>query len=336
MDPGRTFVDAQRIGDAERQDADRRLQQAVGTGRITLAEYEQRVQQVWRAATAADLAEVLDDLYPPPGDPAARQLVQRRPRWGVAVLGNHLINGPVAAGQPIRAAAVLGQARLDLRRDDLPPVVEVDAVSVLGTVEILVPVGATVQVNGLAVLSHRLGTLEAPRPDAPVVAVRAYSVLGTVATGHQPASYAPRPAMAGPPMPWRGFDPPARARFRRRHRGRRWAIAAAVIAALLASGAGAGNSELHRVGAFGNRTIDVAAVPAGHTSTVHVSSVFGSVLVVVPDGDRVELTGTQIFGSESCDACEVATAPDAGVVRIVLDGAFGSVQIRTAAQAAAN
>lgn len=51
-----------RIGDAERERAAARLADEVGTGRLTLAEYEQRVDRAYAARTAADLAAVTADL----------------------------------------------------------------------------------------------------------------------------------------------------------------------------------------------------------------------------------------------------------------------------------
>ncbi|MHB8342294.1 MAG: DUF1707 SHOCT-like domain-containing protein [Mycobacteriales bacterium] len=330
------------VNDDQRHAADRRLQQAVGHGQLSLADYEERVQGIWRAETIADLEAALGEPYAAWAGPGPSQLAPGPPasaprsRWGIAVLGNQVLTGPVAPGRPIRAAAVLGETRIDLRRSDLPATLEVDAVAALGTVEILVPVGTSVEVNSVDVLSRRQGYLEPAQPGAPVVAVRAYSVLGTVVIAHQPLAHRPGLAAAGAgavsPWEWKRAVVAPRRRFRRRRR--RWAIAAIAVAAVLAADAGGATVGIPHAGTFGNRTIDVAPVPAGQTFVVRVGDVFGRVVVVVPNGDRVELTGSQVFGSESCAACGVATLPGAGVVRVVVGGVFGNVRIVTAQQAA--
>ncbi len=51
-----------RIGDAEREQAAQRLNVHVGSGRIDLAEFEQRVDAVYGARTRGELATVLADL----------------------------------------------------------------------------------------------------------------------------------------------------------------------------------------------------------------------------------------------------------------------------------
>lgn len=53
-----------RIGDTERERVAARLADEVGTGRLTLAEYEQRVGRAYAAHTASELAAVTADLPP--------------------------------------------------------------------------------------------------------------------------------------------------------------------------------------------------------------------------------------------------------------------------------
>ena len=66
-----------RIGDAERERAAATLNEQVGAGRLDLAEYEQRVDRVYAARTAADLAVVLADL--PASAPARSSAPVERP-----------------------------------------------------------------------------------------------------------------------------------------------------------------------------------------------------------------------------------------------------------------
>jgi hypothetical protein len=75
-----------RIGDAEREEAARELGEHFAVGRITAEEHGERLEQVWAARTARDLAPLFVDLPrpatarawgqppPPPAPPA--------PTWG--------------------------------------------------------------------------------------------------------------------------------------------------------------------------------------------------------------------------------------------------------------
>lgn len=83
---------------------------------------------------------------------------------------------------------------------------------------------------------------------------------------------------------------------------------------------------------FGSRTVQ--AVPGD--PEVSVSTLFGSAEVVVPPGTVARTTGIMIFGSTRCEqACQLppggATLPE---VVVDANGAFGSVEVVTAAEAA--
>lgn len=90
-----------RAADADRQAVADRLQAALSEGRLTLAEYDERLRQAYAARTYGDLDALLTDL--PPVRPAAdSQVVPAHPgtpadrtghptaRWLVAVWGSWL------------------------------------------------------------------------------------------------------------------------------------------------------------------------------------------------------------------------------------------------------
>lgn len=84
---------------------------------------------------------------------------------------------------------------------------------------------------------------------------------------------------------------------------------------------------------FGSQVVPVAP----GESRVEVGSLFGSVRVVVPDGERAATSGTMIFGSLNCHtACAVPPGPATAApgVTVVGRGAFGSVDVVTASEAA--
>jgi len=200
LEPSRP--DEVRVGDAERRAVDARLQEAVGAGVLDLHEYDERAALAWSARTRGDLALLTRDL---PGScaggmqsgpdqvvsPAVVPWVAGDPagpraRWGVAVMSGAEVAGVVAPGQPTRVVALMGGATVDLRRVDLPPVVDVQAVPVLGGVEVFVPVGARVECSGFSVLGGRDERLCPARADAPLVRVRACSLMGGVSVSHGP------------------------------------------------------------------------------------------------------------------------------------------------------
>jgi len=337
-----------RIGDSERREVDEALQRAVGDGVLTLGEYEERAALVWQARTRGDLHPLTRDLpgaQPAPVAPGAAG----RHRWGVAVMSGHEVVGPVAPGQRIHAVAMMGSARVDLRRTDLPPVVDVDAVAVMGGIEILVPVGARVEAGGFSLMGGREERLQPPRPAAPLVRVSAHALMGGIEISHGPRR---QMVEAGEPVAvlgtgrWGGGAIREAARTavavrtrrpprRRGPRRLRRLAAAVVIGGVLVGGAGVATDARDGAAVFGSKSIDVGPVPAGTTRTIDVGTLFGSVEVVVPDGARVTTYGSVIFGSQDCQACVAgaSAAPTAGVVRVRGRGAFGSVEIRTESQA---
>ncbi|WP_274280612.1 DUF1707 SHOCT-like domain-containing protein [Actinomycetospora lutea] len=69
--------DQVRVADVERERVAAALAQAHGEGRLTLAEYDERVRAAHGAVVRADLAPLTADLPPAP---AAEQAPRRRPR----------------------------------------------------------------------------------------------------------------------------------------------------------------------------------------------------------------------------------------------------------------
>jgi hypothetical protein len=83
---------------------------------------------------------------------------------------------------------------------------------------------------------------------------------------------------------------------------------------------------------FGNRTVQ--ATPG--EAEVQVGTLFGRTEVVVPPGMVARTTGTMIFGSTQCEqACAIPPgAPTLPELVVDANGAFGSVQVVTPAEAA--
>ena len=74
-----------RIGEAERAEAQRALQDHLGAGRLQVAEFVERFAAAADATTAAEIAALFADLPPPhpklPGSPLGRTL------WNLVIVG---------------------------------------------------------------------------------------------------------------------------------------------------------------------------------------------------------------------------------------------------------
>lgn len=167
------------VSDADRDDVVERLRAACGEGRLSLDEFADRVGDVYRARTAADLVPLTADLPVPAPAPAEPEppAVERV----VGVFGSAHRSGPWRPADPTDAVAVLGACQLDLTAVDLAAETHIRATAVLGGVEVLVPEGVDVDLGGFAVLGSRDDRTRRSRvPGAPVVRVECRAVLGGV------------------------------------------------------------------------------------------------------------------------------------------------------------
>lgn len=81
-----TLDDRIRVGDADRDVIAHRLSRAVTDGRLTLTEYDTRLQQLYQAQTRGELTEIVSDLPPSHDRPEPkRQRKQSIPQW-VAIM----------------------------------------------------------------------------------------------------------------------------------------------------------------------------------------------------------------------------------------------------------
>ena len=175
-----------RISDADRERAAARLQQALAEGRITLSELEERLVVVYAARYAADLLPPFADL---PGDdvvpvqpatptPAAagQPLVLR------SGMGTLRRSGPWTVPSRILVQSVMGSVILDFGDTTVPPVVDVALELGAGSARLLLPDGASADVDGMV---SGMGTVRSkvsstPVPGRPHFRVHGRSAMGSV------------------------------------------------------------------------------------------------------------------------------------------------------------
>jgi class 3 adenylate cyclase len=193
-----------RIGDDDRQRVIDELSRHTGQGRLTLDEFAELAGRVYAARTRRDLDDVLAGL--PDDVDIRRPLAPRDPATGpvggadssppatappsprrrfVAVMGGTAARGRWRAPGRITAFAFWGHVKVDLRQAVIDErVVEVTAWAIMGSVEVVVPDGIPVDLDGMVLMggsSDNTRRSEVPTlPHAPLIRVHARGLWGGV------------------------------------------------------------------------------------------------------------------------------------------------------------
>ena len=175
-----------RVSDAEREAAVVRLREAAGEGRLTFEELAERCELAYAARTDTELARLSDDL-PATAAPVPRSGVESSTDegtdWVLAVMGASERKGRWRVRNRTLVVALMGGVDLDLRQAELPAGdVAITAWAIMGGVDVRVPEGVRVELGGFALMGGNAsqGAAGPPPPGAPVVRVRAFSVMGGV------------------------------------------------------------------------------------------------------------------------------------------------------------
>ncbi|MFF4251521.1 DUF1707 domain-containing protein [Streptomyces sp. NPDC001663] len=183
-----------RASDADRDRIADILRDALAEGRLTADEHAERVEGVLAAKTVGELEVFIRDL------PAAHRhraapafaAAPNRPTVGaipadpddnvVAVFSSAVRKGRWRAGRRIHAYAIFGSVDIDLSEAlfEYQQVV-IKTISVFGNVEIRVPENISLRGTGGGVLGNfEVAPLDSTDPDAPVVYIDGWAVLGNV------------------------------------------------------------------------------------------------------------------------------------------------------------
>ncbi|CAL9569914.1 putative protein [Streptomyces sp. enrichment culture] len=181
-----------RASDADRDRVADLLRDALAEGRLTADEHAERVEGVLAAKTVGELEVFVRDLPAAHRRRAVPVSAPRRPTAGaipadpddnvVAVFSSAVRKGRWRTGRRIHAYAVFGSVEIDLSEALFDhQQVMVKAFSVFGSVEVRVPENVSLRGVGGAVLGDfAVDTLDATDPEAPVVYVDGWAVLGSV------------------------------------------------------------------------------------------------------------------------------------------------------------
>ena len=168
--------------DNDREIALALLREASVDGRLTLEELADRAEQVQAARTRDDVAAAtagLDAAAPAPIESAARHR---------ALFSNFTRQGRWRIASESRYSAVFGNVKLDLREAVLPgPAVDIEAKTVFGTIELIVPESVLVELSGGGALSSQELKIEGAAPDgAPVIRIHHRGLCGSLGVRSKP------------------------------------------------------------------------------------------------------------------------------------------------------
>ena len=170
-------------------------------GRLTLDEFSERVAATYAARTEADLSLVVADLpastrHPVPATATTVVPARRATRWTVGIMSGAKHRGRYRLQGKTNAVAFWGGCDLDLRYAEVEGAeVQINAVAVMGGIDIVVPEGIAVELTGFAIFGGRaLRVKDVPvLPGSPLVRVRAFALMGAVAVKSKPSR--PPPAV---------------------------------------------------------------------------------------------------------------------------------------------
>ena len=188
-----------RASDADRERVAETLREAAGDGRLSMEELDERLEAVYAAKTYAELEPITRDLptpgipnmpapaVPPGGDPARFGGVPTS-HTAIAIMGGFSRKGDWVVPKQFTAVAIMGGGEIDLREARFAePVVTINAVALMGGIEITVPEDATVRVNGVGLMGgfdHRSSGTGAP--GGPTIIINGAAIMGGVDVRRRP------------------------------------------------------------------------------------------------------------------------------------------------------
>ncbi|MFN8205084.1 MAG: DUF1707 domain-containing protein [Solirubrobacteraceae bacterium] len=177
-----------RSSDAEREAAMARLRDAAGEGRLTFEELADRLQAAGTATTRGELETLTRDLpaagppAPAPAPPSAPAPVPPSAPGRSSVFGDVRGEGVWRVPASSRWFTVFGDVVLDLREARVrDAVVTVDASTVFGDIDLLVPEGIAVEVRSRTIFGDvRQDAGDSVDPNVPRVVLTGWTVFGDV------------------------------------------------------------------------------------------------------------------------------------------------------------
>jgi len=194
-----------RASNADRERVAAALHEAATEGRIDLNELDARLAQVYGARTYAELVPLTRDLPAPraeftpapftsaPPAPApqaypASSMAMPASSWAIAVMSGFKRAGMWTVPARFNCFAFWGGGTVDLREAVFSEAtVTINAVAIMGGIDIIVPENATVHVNGVGIMGGFDDNATGPGvPGAPVIIINGVAFWGGVDVKRRP------------------------------------------------------------------------------------------------------------------------------------------------------
>ncbi|MET7649462.1 DUF1707 domain-containing protein [Streptomyces sp. NPDC005486] len=189
-----------RASDADRERVAEVLRDALAEGRLDMAEFEERLEETYKARTYGELTPITRDLPVAGVTPSSVVSLNKEPladgswagrivggegssTWAVAVLSGFQRRGRWTVPRRFTCFAFWGGGEIDLREANFAAgEVEINCVAIMGGVQIIVPPGVEVDVRGIGVMGgfDQRETGERGDPGAPRVIVGGFAFWGGV------------------------------------------------------------------------------------------------------------------------------------------------------------
>lgn len=180
---------ALRASDADRERVIVLLREHAAAGRLTLEEFTDRMSAAYLARTNTELEELAHDLPSEPGPVVTR----RRPtRFVLSLFGSNVREGRIRVQGRIACLMGFGNIDLDLRRATLEgDVITILALGAFGAIDVYVPEGVEVDLQGLTLGGHKRarGNDPLPQPGTPLVRIFAVSVFAGIDVWRVPIAW---------------------------------------------------------------------------------------------------------------------------------------------------
>ncbi len=138
-----------RMSDADRERVAQRLRVAVSEGRLTLAEFEQRIGGVLAARTFAEVEPFVADLPGGPVVPPAPEHTELR-----TTAASLKRRGPWVVPRRLQVTAKAGSVKLDFTEALIAhPVVEIELNVFAGSTTLVLPPGASVDIDNVEMIA---------------------------------------------------------------------------------------------------------------------------------------------------------------------------------------
>lgn len=184
-----------RASDQDREKVAKVLHDAMGEGRLTMAELDERLSTVYAAKTIGELIPVTSDLpvpspvsanQPAPRPAAEPQRYDNTPGSQVSIgfMGGFQRTGQWTVPETHNAFAMMGGGEIDLTHARFTGAhTTINCVAIMGGIEIYVPEDVAVRVDGIGVMGafeDKICDEDYQRTDRPHVRITGFALMGGV------------------------------------------------------------------------------------------------------------------------------------------------------------